>query len=78
MCALILVYLLFLSLNDIDSALLNQTTEETTNENVLNETQTKSTGMELTDNTEKHQTTLSLLDLIYDNCLRQSYISSRR
>ena len=65
---MILVYLIFLSLSNIDSAPFNQTTEETTNGTVLNDTQTESTGMELTDKARKYQTTLTLLDLIYDNC----------
>ena len=54
MHVIILVYLIFLSLNDIDSSPFNQTTEETTEENVLNDTQMESTGIELTDKARKY------------------------
>ena len=68
MYVMILVCFIFLSLSNIDSAPFNQTTEETTNGTVLNDMQTESTGMKLTDKARKYQTTLTLLDLIYDNC----------
>ena len=42
---MLLVYVIFLSLSNIDSAPFNQTNEETTNGTVLNDTQTESAGI---------------------------------